>query len=226
MRTIKTLLLAFVLFSCSNDKKENKDGKVYLRTYYSAFGGGSLDISWIYLGDDGIIVQNPVHGVNPVDIHAERADNEKNVGSYQLKDDKLFITWDNDRTTEWGIEKEDGNITIINGGIVTQPETFEKGETIRGSFSAMALGGSFSRVQTFIFKKDGSFEINTSTAVSNEYVNEIGENNAEGEYELEGNTLRLKFKDGKTQLANIAHWKEEDGKMHLVINDSSFPQEN
>ena len=226
MKIIFSFLLAVMLLSCSDNPGSSGDGKVYLRTMYSAFGGGSLSISWIYLGDDGTIIHNPAHGVDPVDLEAERKDNEKNVGTYKIEDDKLKITWDNDKTEEWGIEKENGEISIIDGGIATVPDKFEKGETITGQFSAMALGGSFSRVQTMVFKKDGSFQLNTSTAISNDYVNEIGENDKAGKYELEGNTLRLKFDNGKEDKAMITHWKQDDGKIHLVINDSSFPQEN
>ena len=59
----------------------------------------------------------------------------------------------------------------------------------------------------------------------NKHMSSHGEKNTKGTYELEGNTLRLRFNDGKQQVANIAHWKENDGSMMLVINGSSFPQE-
>lgn len=237
MKTTITILLAFAIMSCSNNNnnkegginnenyKEENDGKVYLRTMYSAFGGGSLDISWIYLGDDGTLIRNPVHGLNPVNVEAERNGNEKNIGQYELKDDKLHITWNNNKTSEWRIEKKDGEISIIDGGIVTVPNEFNDGETIEGKFSAMALGGGFSRVQTFLFRKDGKFELNASTAISTDYISDYGENSNGGEYELDGNTLRLTFNNGKKQVANIAHWKEDDGSLVLVINNSSFPQE-
>ena len=226
MKTIFAFLLSVVLFACSNAKSGSADGTTYLRTLYTAFGGGSLTISWIYLGNDGTVVYNPKHGVNPVNIEAEKGDNAENVGSYKIQDDKIKITWSNGKTDEWSIEKKDGEISIIDGGITTVPNRFKKGETIEGSYSAMALGGSFSRVETMTFRKDGTFGTSTSTAVNNDYVSEIGENSSEGTYELNGNTLRMRFKDGKEQVANIAHWKEDGEKLTLVINNSSFPQEN
>ena len=39
-------------------------GNLYMRT---AMSGSSLNISWIYLGNDGVIVKNPVAGANPID---------------------------------------------------------------------------------------------------------------------------------------------------------------
>lgn len=226
MKTVFIFALTALLISCSNNSKTSGNGTVYLRTFYTAFGGGSLSISWIYLGNDGTIVHNPKHGVDPINIEAEKKDNEDNVGSYQIEGDKLKIVWSNDKKDEWSIEKEKGEITIIDGGIATVPDKFQKGETIKGKFAAMAVGSSFSRVQSFVFKKDGKFDLVTSTAVSNDYVSNYGENNKEGTYELEGNTLRLEFEDGRKEMATITHWKEDDGKLHLVINNSSFPQEN
>ena len=225
MKTLFTVALSLLLLSCSNTKSSGSGGTTYLRTLYSAFGGGSLTISWIYLGDDGTIVHNPVHGVDPIDIAAEKKDNEANVGTYEIKGKKMLITWNNDETAEWSIEKEKGEISIIDGGIVTVPEKFEEGETIKGRFAATALGGGFSRVQTFVFKKNGKFEIVNSTAVSNDYISDYGENAKTGRYELKGNTLQLRYEDGSEQTATIAHWKDEDG-LQLVINGSSFPQEN
>jgi hypothetical protein len=226
MKTVFAFLLAVLLLSCSNQAKKSGDGTVYLRTLYTAFGGGSLTISWIYLGSDGTIVHNPRHGVDPIDVEAEKKDNEENVGSYQIEGDKMNIVWSNGRKDDWSIEKENGEITIIDGGIVTIPDKFEKGETIKGKFAATALGSSFSRVQSFIFKKDGKFDLVTSTAVSNEYFSDYGENRKGGSYDLDGNTLRLQFEDGRKEIATISHWKQDDGKLHLVINNSSFPQED
>ena len=226
MKTIFTIIISTVLFACSNAESDSGNGTTYLRTLYTAFGGGSLTISWIYLGNDGTIVYNPKHGVNPVDMDAEKGDNSENVGTYKIEDEKIKITWSNNKTDEWSIEKKDGEISIIDGGITTVPNQFKEGETIQGSFSAMALGGSFSRVQTMTFRKDGTFGVSTSTAVNNDYVSEIGKNSSEGTYKLNGNTLRMKFDDGNEQVANIAHWKEAGEKLTLVINNSSFPQEN
>jgi hypothetical protein len=226
MKTVFAFVLAALLISCSNNNKSSGNGTVYLRTFYTAFGGGSLTISWIYLGKDGIIVYNPRHGVDPINMEAEKKDNEKNVGKYEIDGDKIKIVWDNGKKNEWSIEKEKGEITIIDGGIVTVPDKFEKGETIKGKFAALAVSSGFSRVQSFVFKKDGKFDVVTSTAVSNDYASSYGENNKGGTYELEGNTLRMEFEDGRKEAATITHWKQDDGKLHLVINDSSFPQED
>jgi hypothetical protein len=226
MKTAFAFVLAALLISCSNSGKKSGDGTVYLRTMYTAFGGGSLTISWIYLGNDGTIVHNPRHGVDPINIEAEKKDNEENVGTYEIDDHKMKIVWSNDKKDEWSIEKEKGEITIIDGGIATVPDKFEEGETINGKFAATALGSGFSRVQSFIFKKNGKFDLVTSTAVSNEYISDYGENSKGGSYELEGNTLRLQFEDGRKETATISHWKQDDGKLHLVINNSSFPQED
>jgi hypothetical protein len=89
MKTVFAFVLAALLISCSNNNKSSGNGTVYLRTFYTAFGGGSLTISWIYLGKDGIIVYNPRHGVDPINMEAEKKDNEKNVCKYEIDVDKI-----------------------------------------------------------------------------------------------------------------------------------------
>src|ERR1044071_8253867 len=108
-----------IFFSCSNqvtkvDGKQTDDqpsmdnettertkatGKLYLRTFMiSSSMGSSLTIDWIYFGDDGTIVYNPLDGVDPVHLATERTNNADNFGKYKIQGDQLLITWENGKT--------------------------------------------------------------------------------------------------------------------------------
>lgn len=226
MQKLTAIALLCFLFSCTNHPSSS-NGTVYLRTVFWANSfGGSLDISWIYIGSDGTVIKNPKHGLDPINIEAEKKDNGDNTGTYKKEGDKLMITWSNGKTDGWDIEKNNGEINAIDGGIVSVPDKFSNGEHIKGQFAATAFNPSFSNVQTMVFDKDGSFALTNSVAVSNEAVSTYKENTQKGKYELNGNTIRLSFDDGTKYVANIAHWKDADGKLTLVINNNSFPQED
>jgi hypothetical protein len=226
MRKLTVALLALLLFSCNNNHTSS-NGTVYLRTVFWANSfGGSLDISWIYLGSDGTFIRNPKHGLDPVNIAAEKNDNAENVGTYKTEGDKLKITWDNGKTDEWTTEREKGEMVAMDGGLVSVPDKFGANEKIEGQFAATAFSPGFSNVQTMVFKKDGSFALTNSNAVSTEVTSAYGESTQKGKYELNGNTIHLKFDNGNENLACITHWKQDDGKLFLVINHNSFPQEN
>jgi len=226
MRKLTALALITCFLSC-NLHPGSSNGTTYLRTVFWANSfGGSLDISWIYLGKDGSIVRDPKHGLDPVDMAAEKNDNAENAGTYKIEDDKLKITWANGKTDEWSVEKKDGEIDAMDGGLVSVPEKFGSDDHIQGQFAATAFSPGFSNVQTMVFKKDGTFSLTSSNAVSNEVTTAYGESNQKGKYELNGNTIRLKFDNGNQSVASIAHWKEADGKLMLVINNNSFPQED
>lgn len=226
MKQLTACVLLILLISCTNQNSPGNNGTVYLRTvFWNNSYGGSLEISWLYLGNDGTIINNPKHGLDPVDPEAEKKDNPDNIGSYKNENNKLAITWFNGKTEEWTVEKSKGEVVAINGGIVSVPEKFAPGSHIKGQFAAAAFSSSFSNVQTMVFKDDGSFALTSSTAVMTDDFSNYGENTRKGKYELNGNTLHLNFDDGQKQVANIAHWKQDDGKLELVINNNSFPQE-
>ncbi len=58
----------------------SSNGKLYFRTmsWYSSYGS-SLDLNWIFLGNDGTFVRDPKNGVNPVNYAAELQNNADNI---------------------------------------------------------------------------------------------------------------------------------------------------
>lgn len=89
MRLIIFPLVLRFLTACGNTQSASNaaankgpSGTLYLRTYmWTGMCGSSLDISWLYFGDDGQIVRNPKHGVNPVQWDKEKTDNVANTGT-------------------------------------------------------------------------------------------------------------------------------------------------
>lgn len=91
-------------------------GSVYLRTVM--FNG--LSITWVYLGNDGVIVWDPKHGVDPVNVAAEKADNSANTGTYKLAGNKLLVNWQNGKSAEMSVEYNGKAISAIDGGLTTK----------------------------------------------------------------------------------------------------------
>lgn len=235
MKRLLILSLFGFLFGCNNseskainsvqDTEEKSAGKLYLRTYmWTGMYGTSLDISWIWLGDDGRIVRNPKFGVNPVDIAGEEKENAKNTGSYKREGDKLKITWLDGRTAEWRVEEKGGEVSAIDGGIVSSPDAMPANYRISGKYSAMNVLPNVSSVQTLVFDEAGNFLLDQSGGISTPDVAANASSEKAGKYDITGNTLTLKFNNGEEKKAVIAIW-DMDGERSLVINSSHYPEE-
>jgi len=201
--------------------------KLYLRTtmFYSSYGS-SLDISWIYMGADGVVVYNPKHGVNPINYQAEVADNAGNAGHYKIAGDMINVTWSNGKTASWKMEYDkSGVVSAIDGGIVTLQPPLPAGYRLSGRYAASAVMPNVSAVNTMIFKKDGTFTSERSGAVSTTNTSGYADNTYAGTYTINGNTLTLTFNSGKKETAVLTVWKMDGNKLRLIINSSSFPQE-
>ena len=214
-------ILALFLWLCFalNSSLAQGKGNLYMRT--SMFGS-SLNISWIYLGTDGVIVQNPIAGANPIDLAKEKAKNAAHTGTYKMQGNKILINWSNGKKAEWQIDKEGAKITGIDGGIVTQPASMPAGYKLEGRFSASAVTANLSSANTFLFKKDGAFDLKRSGAVSTSGGGAISKDQKSGKYTITGNTLTLKFADGTVEksLINIMNIS---GSKYLIINSGRFP---
>ncbi|MDQ6757131.1 MAG: hypothetical protein M3004_09360 [Bacteroidota bacterium] len=204
----------------------NSNGKLYFRTLMlmSSYGN-SLELSWLFLGNNGTIVRDPKHGVNPINFSAELADNADNAGKYKISNNKLNVTWQNGRTENWGLEYDHGELSAVDGGLVSRPDALPANYKISGQYAASAVLPGVSSVQTFVFSKDGTFTLNRLGTVHTAEVGGKSESNSNGTYTIGGNTLHLNFANGEKQVATIWMWDQGNGKHHLVINKSSFPQE-
>ena len=201
-------------------------GKLYFRTMsWMNQYGTTLDLSWIFLGDNGMIVRDPKHGVNPINYQAELADNSNNVGKYSIADKALKVTWENGKTTSWSLESANGELTAIDAGIVSRPAALPNNYRISGQYAAGAFLPNVSSVQTLVFNTNGTFTQSKSGAVHNNDISAISTSDGKGTYNITGNTLRLNFENGEKLVAVIRVWDMGNGKKHLVINRSSFPQE-
>lgn len=226
MKSLLIIASTLFFFYSSNGQSMtagNTNGKLYLRTHmWTGMYGSSLDISWIYLGNDGIIVRNPVHGVNPVITAKEKSDNPKNTGTYQLKDNKLLIVWSDGKTVEWKTEKKGADFSAINGGIVSRPASMPNNYRISGEYTASSVMPNVSSVQKLIFDKDGRFQMKQSGAITTPDATATKQTDKQGSYDISGNTLSLRFDNGETKRATLAIWNM-DGKENLVINSKYYP---
>lgn len=206
--------------------KSSAKGKLYFRTFmWTGMYGSSLDLSWIFLGNDGTIVLDPENGVNPINYAAELQNNAKHVGKYKIAGNKLNISWNNGKTEVWSLDFRNGEISTMNGGIISQPKPVPANYKLSGQYSAGAVLPNVSSVQTLVFSNDGSFTLGKSGAVSTREVSGLSQSSSKGTYKISGNTLWLNFENGETEIGTIYIWEQGEGKRHLVINKSSYPQE-
>lgn len=200
-------------------------GDLYLRTYmWTGMYGTSLDISWIYMDNNGRIVKNPKHGVNPVDWTKEKKDNPKLTGTYKVQGNKLAITWSDGKTESWSIEKKGGKYSIIDGGITTKQTGMPKNYRIEGQYSSSVILPNVAATSTLVFSKDGTFTSSSYGTVTTPDVTGESTKSNKGTYDITGNTLTMKFPDGKIEKSVIAIW-DMDGQQNLVINSKYYPQE-
>ena len=199
------------------------NGKLYLRTVM--WMGSGLEISWLFLGNNGMIIRDPKHGVNPVNYPAEAADNAANTGKYKIAGNKLYVSWQNGQTSEWPLEYNHGGLSAVDGGIVTQPDGMPANYRLSGQYAGGAVLPNVASTHTFVFSKDGTFTLNKYGTVYTPQITGQSESNSRGTYYITGNTLHLDFANGEKAVAVIWIWDEGEGGKHLVINKSSFPQE-
>lgn len=222
------LMMAFaavMLFSCkSTGGSAGRDGKLYMRTVmWSGTYGSSTEISWIYLGDDGTIVYNPKHGVDPINMQEEKKDNAAYTGTYKIEGNKINVTWSNGKAESWTLEKDGSKYSAINGGLVSEPEALPNNYKLEGKFSAGGVLPNVASSSDLVFKNDGTFTLSDLVTVSTEGGGASANNLNAGKYEINGNTLVLNFNNGTKEISPITKW--ESGKRFLVIGPNSYPEE-
>lgn len=223
----------FILLSCTpTDNKsrvsENDNastlpaGKLFLKT---TMYGSSLDISWVYLGNDGEIVKDPKHGVNPINISAERVDNVAYTGTYKVVGSNFQITWKNGKSETWSFEKTKGEYSSINGGIVTQPSALPINYKLTGSYAAGAVTANLSASSTLTFTADGKFKEARLGAVSTNETGASAADKRQGTYTITGNTLKLKYNSGENYVAVVGIYKISTAITYFIINSTSYRQQ-
>lgn len=231
--TLSLLPLLFILVSCTSatnsaTEAENENsvastsGKLFLKT---TMYGSSLNISWVYLGNDGSIVYNPKHGVNPINITAENTDNTASSGNYKVVGNTFQIKWKNGKSENWSFEKTKGEYSAINGGIVTQATALPVNYKLNGSYSGGAVTANLSSSSTLNFTSDGKFTEGRLGAVSTAEVGASSADKRAGTYVVNGNTLKLKYNSGENYVAVVGIYKISDKLTYFIINSSSYKQE-
>lgn len=217
---IKSILLPAVLFislfACSQTGSKTKKatakktttaqsptGRLYLRSimYITT---GKVDISWYYLGDDGSLVKNPKNGVQPVNIKAEKLNNNSNTGTYKITGSKIEIKWASGDVSVLPLKFKDGDISEMDiMGTMIRQKGLPKDFILSGDFKGFNNGGAY------IFESDGAFARS---------LNEDGEQVVKsGTFLVKGNNLILTFSDGSKEQCLIALLDED-----LVINTSFY----
>jgi hypothetical protein len=233
MKHLLIAVLAISLFACNSSDSKAKDpktsskssGDLYLRTYmWTGTYGTTLDISWILMDKNGNIVKNPKHGVNPVDWAKEKQTNASKTGTYKIEGYKLNITWADGKTASWSIEKKGGKLSAIDGGIVTKQEGMPANYRIEGQYASSVVLPNVANTSTLVFKKDGTFTSSSYGTVTTPDVSGESQKSNQGTYDISGNTLTMKFPDGKIEKSVITIW-DMNGKKNLVINSKYYPQE-
>ncbi len=199
------------------DKIRPTNGKLYLRSIYW-IATGNTERSWFFLGDNGVIVINPVSGTNPVNPAVEQARNFLNVGQYSMGKSSVDVKWLNGKSTSYSMKMQNGEIIELDaGGIMVRqrgmPDNYKLNGTYKGSLSI----GGVSSSGTYNFRNDGSVTVSqVGTAAHGR-----AENNRQGSYVIKGNNLLISFNDGSQVKANIG-MATGNGNNNIVIDNTWF----
>jgi len=191
----------------SGDEESQADkGNLYLWSFQFS-GVRGKEYAWYYLSDDGVLVKNPKHGVDPLSIELEKEDNADNTATYKIKGDEIEVHWDNGQKTTWGLEYKGDVITGMDSGPMSQPKAFDDGFTLHAKYYAALVLQDAKAGKYLALKDDGSAVLS----------NEDGTDASQGKYNIKGHTLTITI-DGNVQKAIIGYLAEE-GKKSVIIND-------
>lgn len=217
MKFLLTLLCITTLLSCNDTTGKKSGGTLYVES--SIVGG--LRISWLWLGDDGTFVRNPVNGVDPVNYALEKTTNAAQTGHYTKQDNKLSATYENGRTETWAMEYDGNRLNTIDGLFVGQAEEMPDNYPLSGSYAANTFYGQVANVSTFNFTPDGKFTLQGEGFVSTEDAGANAKSATGGTYKVSGNTLQLNFNNGQSTRSVIGIYKSGNSNF-LIINQSFF----
>ncbi len=196
------------------EKLSGNAGKVYIRSMLW-IATGFTELSWWFLGDNGVVVNNPVSGVNPINLAMEQENNFKNVGTYVIQGDMIKMTWLNGTTTNLGLKYRNGEIIEMDaGGIMVRQRGLGDNYRINGTFSGRSSFGNVSSAGKYTFSRDGSVIVSKAGYVTTTDVAGKSENSKQGKYNIKGNTLSIVYTDGTKENSTIGTF----GQDKLVID--------
>lgn len=199
----------------SADKLKATTGKTYIRSI-RWIASGYTELSWYFFGDNGVIVADPVHGLNPVNLALEQADNFKNVGYYTIANNQVNIKWLSGNTTSLGLTYKNGEIIEMDaGGIMVRQKGLPENYKLSGTYTGSMSYGNVASSGIYTFTKDGRItRTQTGTANTADASGRAG-NTRSGSYSIKGNTLFVTYTDGTRETANIGVFSGTD---KLVLN--------
>ncbi len=202
-----------------NRREENQKGTLYLRSYIV----GGLSIGWLWLGDDGSFVENPVRGANPIDMAAEKELNAANSGTFTKNGDVLTVNYFTGKTEQLKMEYLDGKLNTIDGWFVAPQEGLPNNYKLNGNFTGNFKIGYLSKAQTYSFSNDGTLELKGMATVNVDGAGGTATGEAEkGTYTINGNTLNIRMNNGDQSVALIGVIPGE--KPSIIINYTMFMQ--
>lgn len=243
MKILRLLTICLLLASCSNNettgdddavagesgakesgqaegsRKENAKGTLYLRSYIV----GGLSIDWLWLGDDGSFVLNPVKGANPIDMAVEKEQNAANTGTYTKNGDVITVTYTTGKTAQWNMEYLDGKLNTIDGWFAAPQKGLPDNFTLNGNFTGNFKVGYVSKQQTYSFSDDGTLALTGMATVNVNGDGGTATGEAEkGTYTIQGNTLHIRMNNGDRSVALIGVIPGD--KPSIIINYTMFMQ--
>jgi hypothetical protein len=193
-------------------------GKLYLR-HIRWLTNGNTSLNWYFLADNGTIVVDPIHGVNPVNLYEERQDNMKNMGTYVLTNNSLKVKWLNGTASDVEVEYKNGDLCRIDAlSLVMRQKGVPANFKLNGTYSGVLSAGSVSGGRSFSFSNRGTFSVVNTGYISSGAGSGTSTAQNSGTYTISGNTLTLNFNDGKIEKSAIAIWDNR-----VVINNTSLP---
>lgn len=175
----------------SNTKSSSKIGRLY-------FGmDGSLQSVYYYFLPDGRVIWGcPTGGLEYFNANASCTKDPSNCGTYSGSGNTLTVKWNNGETytgTKNGNAINNINAANIVAVVQLQPK-------LSATYSSTYNSGGISAGQIYNFMNDESFTVQRASGYDNGDGKWSGESasNSKGSYKIEGFTLTLQYKNGKT----------------------------
>ncbi len=199
------------------DKLAATDGKVYVRSLYDVISG-YYEISWWFFGDNGVVVWNPVHGVNPINLPAEQADNFNKVGNYNNEGPQVKINWLTGYQANYKAEYKNGDFETLDGGLMVRQKPLSDNYRLQGSYTGTTKSQSISSANTYVFGNDGMVSVNKAGYVNAGDFAGKSDETKNGTYVIKGYTLFINYDDGTKETSLIGIISADK----LIINTRSF----
>lgn len=219
MKFFSLLLISIMFVSCSTSNAAAGKGTLYLQSYIV----GGLSISWLWLGDDGSFVKNPVMGADPINMAVEKTQNATNSGTYIKRGNVISVSYYSGKKEDWKMEYLDGKLNTIDGWFVAPQKGLPANYKLSGKFTGNFKIGNIGKQQTYIFNKDGSFTLSGMATVNVDGAGGTAAGDSQkGTYSIKGNTLKIKMHNGDESTALIG--LIPGAKPAIIINYSMFMQ--